>query len=260
MDNGFRGSNDYPSLYTRHERKMVAKDTIDTNTPDLIQLRRLLARPPGILGRAHYHRTAVLVPLVAMEDGLHLLFEKRAADIPQGSEICFPGGYLDRELDNVPLDTALRETEEELGLKRDCIDVLGQLETLVSPRGIIVECFLAVVDLSTSELVLDPREVAAAFTVPVSWFQCHPPEIYHSRVELQSSYVDNEGKKHVFLPVDELGLPPRYKKRRSEWLQRVVVYRRQPDIIWGLTAAVVENLVENHLNSLAAVSEDKETS
>jgi len=200
------------------------------------------------------------VPLVVKEDGLHLLFEKRSADIPQGGEICFPGGYLDRKMDNVPLDTALRETEEELGLKRDRIDVLGQLETLVSPRGIIVECFLAVIDLDMSELMLDPREVAATFTVPVSWFQHHPPEIYHSRVELQSSYVDEEGKEHMLLPVDELGLPSHYKKRRSEWFQRVVVYRRKPDIIWGLTAAVVENLVENHFNSLAAVSEDKEES
>lgn len=222
------------------------------NTGRFIQLRKLLSQPPGILGRAHYQSTAILVPLVVKEDGLHLLFEKRAAHIPQGSEICFPGGYFDTKSDVEPLDTALRETEEELGLKRDKIDVLGQLETLVSPRGIIVECFLAVIDCDGDQLVLDPREVAGIFTVPLAWFAEHPPQIYHSRVELQSSYVDDNGEEHILLPVDELGLPARYKNRRSEWMQRVVVYRRRPDIIWGLTAAVVENLVEKYLRFLAA--------
>ncbi len=235
----------------------MAEDKNDKNNRLFRQLRGLLARPPGILGRAYYQSTAILVPLVVQKDDVHLLFEKRAADIPQGGEICFPGGYFDRKLDSDLLDTALRETEEELGLKRDGIDVLGQLETLVSPRGLVVDCFLAVIDLGADQLRLDPREVAEVFTVPLSWFARHPPEIYHSRVELQSSYVDDNGEEQVLLPVDELGLPARYKNRRSEWLQRVVVYRRQPDIIWGLTAAVVENLVENHFGSLDAAAAEK---
>jgi 8-oxo-dGTP pyrophosphatase MutT (NUDIX family) len=183
-----------------------------------------------------------------MDGEEHLLFEKRGRSIRQGSEICFPGGHYDGAKDSGYLDTALREAEEELGLDRESIDVVGQLDTLVSPRGIIVECFLGVVDLpDLSSLTLDREEVDEAFTVPVSWFRHNPPEIYRNRVEIQSSYVDGEGRQRILLPVEELGLPGHYKNNRSEWMHRVVVYQRKPDIIWGLTAAVVENLVNRYL-------------
>ncbi|MBM9603507.1 NUDIX hydrolase [Desulfopila inferna] len=211
-------------------------------------LRQRMPQIPGILGRDEYHSSAILVPLIYLEGEEHFLFEKRAPYIRQGSEVCFPGGHVDHSNDSDGLETALREVEEELGLAREMVDVIGQLDTLVSPRGIIVECFLGVLKLEdVGSLTLDSEEVDEVFTVPVSWFYHNPPEVYRTRVEIQSSYVDGDGKKHILLPVEELGLPRHYKDNRSEWMKRVVVYRRKPDIIWGLTAAIVENVVTTAL-------------
>lgn len=208
------------------------------------QLQKKLPGKHDILGREEYHSSAVLVPLVMLDGERQFLFEKRAPHIKQGSEICFPGGHYDADADATYLDTALRETEEELGISRELIEIIGQLDTIVSPRGIIVECFLAHIAIeSLDQLTLDREEVDEVFTVPLTWFQKNPPDIYRTRVEIQSSYIDGSGSRRVLLPVDELGLPQRYKKNRSEWLHRVVVYQRKPDIIWGLTAAVVDNLI-----------------
>lgn len=210
----------------------------------LTALKNRLPSPPGVLGREEYFSTAILVPLIIINGEEHLLFQKRAPHIRQGNEICFPGGHFDRDVDNTYLDTALREVWEELGVGPNDIEIVGQLDTLVSPRGLIVDCFLGVLAIDRiTDLQLDKSEVDEVFTVPIVWFQQNPPEIYYSRVEMQSSYIDDDGVSRVLLPVDELGLPAKYKKNRSEWLKRVVVYKREPDIIWGLTAAVVENLI-----------------
>lgn len=61
-----------------------------------------------------YFKAAVLVPLIEIEGELHFLFEKRAANIKQGGEICFPGGKFEIT-DSSSLAAAMRETQEELG-------------------------------------------------------------------------------------------------------------------------------------------------
>ena len=214
------------------------------NNERLMQLQKLVPPKPDILGREQYNSSAILVPLVHLHGEEQLLFERRAPHIKQGSEICFPGGHFDITKDDSYLETAIRETIEELGVEREKISIIGQLDTLVSPRGLIVECYLAGLDLSSLEdLHLDSMEVDEVFCVPVRWFINNPPEIYHTRVEIQSSYRDDSGNREILLPVDELGLPPHYKKNRSEWMHRVAVYRHERTIIWGLTAAVVDNLI-----------------
>lgn len=210
----------------------------------ILELKKKLLKGPDILGRDQYANSSVLVPLVFVKGEEHLLFEKRAQHIKQGSEICFPGGHFDKKCDSSFLETALRETREELGIDPGSVEIIGQLDTLVSPRGVIVEIFLGCIELSDiSELELDRSEVDEAFTVPLSWFVKNPPEIYHNRIEIQPSFIDEQGKEQILLPVEKLGLPSLYKKNRSEWMPRVIVYKREPDIIWGLTAAIVHNLI-----------------
>lgn len=214
------------------------------NTKKIEQIKKNLADTFDILGRDHYSSSAILVPIICVDNEEHLLFEKRAPHIKQGNEICFPGGHYDPEKDSDFLETALRETQEELGISREEITIIGQLDTLVSPRGLIVECFLGLVHRESIEsLTLEKNEVAEVFTIPVSWFKKNPPEKYHTRVEIQSSYVDKDGREKVLLPVKELGLPQHYQDKRSEWFHRVFVYHLKKDILWGLTAAVVENLI-----------------
>ncbi|MDP3479471.1 MAG: CoA pyrophosphatase [Desulfoprunum sp.] len=203
-----------------------------------------LPEVPGIYGREDFFNCAILVPFLFLQDECHLLFQKRASTIRQGSEICFPGGRFDPLLDSSYQDTALRETEEELGMTRERIRITGRLDTVVTPRAVIVEPFVGILEIeSLEELRPDAREVAEIFTLPLAWFIETAPEIYHNRIEIQPSYVDGDGLEHILLPVDELGLPSRYKERRSEWTHKVAVYRNDKYTIWGLTAAIILGMI-----------------
>ena len=102
-----------------------------------------LPKYPNILGRDRFFNSAVLIPLIKIKGEYHLLFQKRAASIRQGGDICFPGGGFEIGIDKNFKDTALRETYEELGIKKKDIKILGQLDTYVAPIGAIIEPFVA---------------------------------------------------------------------------------------------------------------------
>ena len=110
---------------------------------NLKQLVSNLPKYPSVLGRHRLFNSAVLIPLVKIKGEYHLLFQKRAATIRQGGDICFPGGGFEIGVDKSFKDTALRETFEELGIQKKDIKVLGQLDTYVAPIGAIIESFVA---------------------------------------------------------------------------------------------------------------------
>ncbi len=208
------------------------------------QFKNELPEKPDIYGREEYLNSAVLVPFVLLDGEYHLLFQKRAPGISQGSEICFPGGHHDEQFDGSFKDTAVRETVEELGVESGAIRIIGRLDMLVTPRGVIVEPFVGILDIESLEnLQPDANEVEEIFTLPVSWFIENKPEIYYNRVQIQSSYINKEGEEQVLLPVDELGLPSFYRGTRGGWKYRVVVYKTRKHIIWGLTASVVFSMM-----------------
>ena len=91
---------------------------------------RLRHRFPGKLRPA-----AVLIPLVDRDDGLNVLLTYRSTDLEHhAGQISFPGGRL--EASDVDAESgALRETEEEIGLGREFIDVLGRLPDHVIVSG-----------------------------------------------------------------------------------------------------------------------------
>jgi len=101
---------------------------------------------------------AVLLPVID-GDATTVVFTKRTDELPRHpGEISFPGG-LRHEEDADLLITALRETEEELGLSRDHVDVLGALEPLETfTTGFTIVPFVGAL----------PAEIAEVFDVPVS--------------------------------------------------------------------------------------------
>jgi 8-oxo-dGTP pyrophosphatase MutT (NUDIX family) len=78
------------------------------NKEDLKKLVNNLPSSPGILRKDEFFNSAVIIPLIYLNDEYHFLFEKRAANIRQGGEICFPGGEYDPRLDKNFSDTAIR--------------------------------------------------------------------------------------------------------------------------------------------------------
>ena len=88
---------------------------------------------------------AVLVPLVRQKTGLSLLFEVRASSLhQQPGEVCFPGGRM--EAGETPVQCALRETEEELGLSPEQVRVIGPMDFLVHQSGFLLYTVLAEVN------------------------------------------------------------------------------------------------------------------
>jgi 8-oxo-dGTP pyrophosphatase MutT (NUDIX family) len=111
---------------------------------------------------------AVLVPMVNRHDGLAVLFTERSADLPyHAGQISFPGGRV--EPGDLDVDAAaLRETEEEIGLPRDRVTVLGRLADYETVTGYRVTPVVGWVEPPFS-VIPDPVEVADVFEVPLAF-------------------------------------------------------------------------------------------
>ena len=96
----------------------------------------------GILGREKYFNSVVFVPFVEIDGEWNLLFQQRSSTIRQPDEVSFPGGGFSRKKDRNCMDTAIRETVEELGIAQESIVIEGRLDSIVAPMGAIIEIFL----------------------------------------------------------------------------------------------------------------------
>jgi coenzyme A diphosphatase NUDT7 len=202
-----------------------------------------IANSSEILGKDKYFNSAVLIPLIEVEDKYHLIFEKRANHIRQGGEVSFPGGEFDPKKDHGLRQTALRETTEELGISIDKIQIIGKLGTLVAPMGVTVDPFVGFLPIKDlNELSIDKREVEKIFSVPVEHFLKKKPDEYTVNLEVHPSYTDEKGKEIELLPVQKLGLPPKYSKPWRNGYHRILVYNSTEEVIWGITAEIVFEL------------------
>lgn len=214
------------------------------NKININKLKSVLPAIPGILRKDEYFNSAVLIPLVKCDGEYSILFEKRGAGIRQGSEICFPGGEYDNELDTTYEETAVRETIEELGVAKDKIEVIGNMDVLIGSMGITIDPFIGVIKIdSLDELALDKTEVEKAFLIPLKFFLDNEPEQYSLRVEVHPFYTKDDGQKIELFPVKELDLPARYLGPWQHRKQDVYAYRTPEGTIWGMTAKLVREAV-----------------
>lgn len=112
---------------------------------------------------------AVLVPLVERSMGYTVLLTQRTAHLEHhAGQISFPGGRAEQE-DGSPVDTALREAEEEIGLqRRHVVEIAGFLDLYQTVTGFLVTPVVGFVT-PPFELALDAFEVAEAFEVPLDF-------------------------------------------------------------------------------------------
>lgn len=155
---------------------------------------------------------AVLVPLVRRAGGLTMLLTQRTAHLNHHpGQISFPGGRAEA-YDSSPIETALRESEEEIGLQRRHTDIIGVLPDYITGTGYRVTPVVGLLS-PPFDLQADPGEVAEIFEVPLSFLM--------------------DGLNHQRLSVDL----PEGAGRRSFY---AMPYERF--FIWGATAGMLRNL------------------
>ncbi|MEX0758153.1 MAG: CoA pyrophosphatase [Tistlia sp.] len=155
---------------------------------------------------------AVLLPLIERRGGLQVILTRRSQHLADHKgQIAFPGGRIDPG-DPAPRDAALREAEEEIALRRDRVEVLGELDTYVTRTGYQIHPFVGLVRPPVT-LVPEPLEVDEIFEVPLTFLLEPGSRQTHSR----------------------------------EWqgmTRRFYVYPYRDYYIWGATAGILNNLTE----------------
>jgi 8-oxo-dGTP pyrophosphatase MutT (NUDIX family) len=156
---------------------------------------------------------AVLVPLVERPGGLTVLLTQRTDHLAHHpGQISFPGGRLEPADGGDAVVAALRETEEEIGLARKHVDVVGRLDEYITGTGFVVTPVVGVI-APPFQLAADPFEVAEVFEVPLN-FVLEP-----ANHKLNRRIV--EGRHRPFWALT-------YEER----------------VIWGATAGILVNLSE----------------
>jgi 8-oxo-dGTP pyrophosphatase MutT (NUDIX family) len=123
---------------------------------------------------------AVLVPLVEHNSGLTVLLTKRTDHLHHhAGQVSFPGGRVEED-DLDVIDTALRETEEEIGLNRAYVKVAGYLDDYETGTGFHITPVVGFVRLGFDSNV-DDFEVAEVFEVPLNFLFDPKNHQRHSR-------------------------------------------------------------------------------
>jgi len=164
-------------------------------------------------------RTAsVLVPLIRTSDQWHILFIRRAKDERDrhSGQVAFPGGATEKN-DSSSTDTALRETNEEIGITPDRIKVIAELSDYFTISHYRVTPVVGVVQWP-SNLRLETSEVARAFLVPLDWLRDEANYTMRARTDMDQQ----SAKRHP-----------------------VIVYNEfDGETLWGATARMTMNFIK----------------
>ena len=130
---------------------------------------KLVARKRTAISPSGNRKACVMVTLVNKENHLHILLTKRTDTVEHHKgQISFPGGMAD-EGDESETATALREVEEEIGIPRSMISVMGALDDIHIPTGFVVTPIVGYIDC-LSEFTTSPDEVAEVLLIPIEKF------------------------------------------------------------------------------------------
>lgn len=158
----------------------------------------------------------------------HIIFEKRSNNLKtQPNEISFAGGKI--EENETKIEAMYRETEEELGIKKDDLILLGELDTMVSSYNRVIYPFVTLINKEVT-YTLNPYEVEYIIKVPLEYFLNNNPKSI-----MASTTLKIKDCKDFYEVLDynfKKGIYPIY-------------YYNYNDIrIWGITAKIIKNFID----------------
>lgn len=128
-------------------------------------------------------RASVLMPLCEKNSQLSFLLTRRSVQMRSHSgQVSFPGGKAERT-DKNALETALRESQEEIGLCPETVTVLGKIDQILSRNFLLVTPFVGLIPASFKACP-NEAEIESVFYVPLEFFMA---EENHAITEYQSS-------------------------------------------------------------------------
>lgn len=176
---------------------------------------------------------SVLIPIIEKNNRLEIIFQLRSNNLnSQPGEISFPGGEVEEK--ESFKEAAIRETMEELNIGEENINVIGELDYLVSYGNIIIRCFIGTISgIDVEDIVPNPDEVDHIFTVPLNFFLENEPDIY---------YLDVKTLLNDEFPYNLIPKGREYNWRKGK--HTVMFYQFKDYVIWGFTARMIKGLID----------------
>lgn len=176
---------------------------------------------------------SVLIPLIEVKGELNLLYEVRSLNLRnQPGEISFPGGRMEKGESSI--ETAIRETVEELLIEDKDIEVVSEGDFLVNPYHSIIYSTVGKLNLDIKNIKPSADEVESIFCVPLSYFFENEPKIYELDLNVKSSED---------FPYDLIPNGVNYKFKRG--IDKVHFYTYEDKIIWGFTAKMTYEFIKS---------------
>ncbi len=186
------------------------------------------------IGEETAFRSAVLIPLVQVDEEWHILFEVRSLTMrKQPGDISFPGGRID-SADTSPVAAALRETHEELGVDPKTVTILGELSPYISSSSFVIYPFVATIDYDQIIHSYNKEEVEEVFTIPLKWLLNYEPYMHVVSVEPVPS---------PNFPYEKIMNGTQYQWRARSMEEWFFDYEKYT--IWGLTARILKHFIES---------------
>lgn len=184
----------------------------------------------GIIGEEEMGKFSVTIPLVFVDNKIHVLFEVRAKQLrTQPGEISFPGGRI--EAGESKKAAAIRETCEELGISESDLEIIGKEDFLITQHNRIIYPYVGILK-NHDKIEPSKSEVDHTFLVPLDFF------------------VENDP---IVKPVQVVSVPPEdfpyeliengvnYKWRVG--MNNIYLYKYEDYTIWGLTARILYQFI-----------------
>ena len=162
--------------------------------------------------KANYKLAAVLFPIIKTNDNYEVILTTRSEDVlSHPGQVCFPGGRLDSNDKNM-IDCAKREAFEEVGIKPNQLEILGELDNCITGTNYSIT---PIMGLIMGEFVpkIQEKEVANLFRVPINFF------LQNSNKKLKKATYKNKN----------------YSYYEYNWKEKK---------IWGSTARIIVNFCD----------------
>lgn len=174
--------------------------------------------------------SAVLLPLIQIDNEWHVLYEVRSQLVSQAGDSSFPGGKV--EAGESFEEAAIRETMEELNIKRENIVVHGEIDYIIS-QNLVIRCFVGELVGLQFEDILPNEEVEKVYTVSLDYLLNNPPRYFKIRMNpvLDDEFLMSQGKEE-------------FEYEFREHTDEVPVYEIKDHSLWGYTANMTERFIQ----------------